>query len=104
MNTAVLSPVGQHLPKWRGARRMSQLDLALHADASARHLSFVETGRARGSRKMLLRLGEALDLPLREQNVLLAAGGFAPAYTESALDETAMRQVSRTLDLMLAKH
>ena len=104
MTTTSLSPVGRHLRKWRGARRMSQLDLALQADASARHLSFVETGRARASRDMLLRLGEALEMPLRDQNVLLAAAGFTPAYTESSLDETAMRQVSRALDLMLAKH
>jgi transcriptional regulator with XRE-family HTH domain len=83
---------------------MSQLDLALQADASARHLSFVETGRARASREMLLRLGQALNMPLRDQNVLLAAAGFAPAYSESWLDDAAMRQVSRALDLMLAKH
>lgn len=104
MTTTVLSPVGRHLRKWRGARRMSQLDLALQADASARHLSFVETGRARASREMLLRLGQALNMPLRDQNVLLAAAGFAPAYSESGLDDAAMRQVSRALDLMLAKH
>src|ERR1700682_6423980 len=70
--------VGPLLRHWRAARRVSQLDLALDADVSSRHLSFVETGRAQPSREMVLRLAEALAVPLRERNSLLLAAGYAP--------------------------
>lgn len=72
--------IGEHLREWRQRRHLSQLDLAVDAEISARHLSFVETGRAAPSRDMVLRLAERLDVPLRERNVLLVAAGFAPAF------------------------
>ena len=68
--------------EWRRRRRMSQLDLACEADVSARHLSFVETGRSLPSREMVLRLARRLDVPLRERNALLVAAGYAPVYDE----------------------
>lgn len=102
--SASVSPVGKLLKHWRGARRMSQLDLALKAGISARHLSFVETGRAQPSRDMLLTLAEALDIPLRERNTILDAAGYAQFYRDTALDEPAMVQVRKALDLMLANH
>ncbi|WP_306356653.1 MULTISPECIES: helix-turn-helix domain-containing protein [unclassified Nocardia] len=77
------SPVGTLLREWRQRRRLSQLDLALAAGSSARHLSCIETGRARPSRAMVLTLCEALDVPLRERNTVLLAGGFAPEYREA---------------------
>jgi len=88
------TPIGQLLHDWRRQRRMSQLDLALEADLSARHLSFLETGRARPSRAMVLRLSEALNLPLRERNDLLNAAGFAPVYARKIAD-TAMEKATR---------
>ncbi len=83
--------VGEHLRQWRQRRHLSQLDLALDAEISARHLSFMETGRAAPSRDMLLRLAERLDVPLRERNVMLVAGGFAPAFPQRTLDDPAMK-------------
>jgi len=70
-------PVGELLREWRERRRLSQLDLAIQADISARHLSFVETGRSRPTAGMILRLTEHLEIPLRERNILLLAGGYA---------------------------
>src|SRR6201992_3182130 len=81
------TPVGQLLREWRERRRISQLDLSIQADISARHLSFVETGRSQPTSGMILRLSEQLDAPLRERNALLLAGGYAPAYPEHSLDE-----------------
>ena len=77
------SAVGELLREWRERRRLSQLDLALHAEISTRHLSFVETGRSAPSREMVLRLAEQLDVPLRERNALLLAAGYAPVYPEA---------------------
>src|SRR3954470_22197696 len=88
--TQELSPVGQHLREWRQRRRMSQLDLALEAEISARHLSFVETGRSTPSREMLLRLAAQLDVPLRERNLLLTAAGYAPVFSQRKLDDPAL--------------
>ena len=79
-------PIGELLRGWRERRRLSQLDLALQAEISTRHLSFVETGRSRPSREMVLRLAEQLELPLRERNQLLLTAGYAPVYPETALD------------------
>ena len=79
------SPFGGHLREWRRRRRLSQLDLALRAEVSARHLGFVETGRAGPSRALVLRLAEELEVPLRERNILLVAAGFAPQFGETAL-------------------
>jgi transcriptional regulator with XRE-family HTH domain len=81
--------IGDHLRTWRQRRRMSQLDLALEAEISARHLSFVETGRAAPSRDMVLHLAERLDVPLRDRNLMLVAAGFAPVFAERALDDPA---------------
>ena len=76
----VSRPVGDILREWRQRRRISQLDLALDADVSAKHVSFVETGRAQPSREMILRFAEHLQVPLRDRNVLLTAGGYAAMY------------------------
>ncbi len=83
---------------------MSQLDLALDAEISTRHLSFVETGRAQPSREMVLHLADQLDIPLRERNVILVAAGFAPVFRERALDDPAMAAARRAVDLILAGH
>ncbi|MDO3636168.1 helix-turn-helix domain-containing protein [Mycolicibacterium arseniciresistens] len=95
-------PFGTLLRSWRERRRLSQLDLAIQADVSARHVSFVETGRSAPSRAMVLRLADALDVPRREQNQLLTAAGLAPVYTERALDDPDMSAVragiTRVLD------
>ncbi|WP_245654500.1 helix-turn-helix transcriptional regulator [Streptomyces violens] len=96
--------VGTLLRDWRRRRRLSQLELALRADSSARHLSCVETGRARPSRAMVLRLADHLDVPLRERNSLLLAAGYAPAYRESGLEDDGLRSVRGALDMMLTSH
>jgi transcriptional regulator with XRE-family HTH domain len=80
-----VSPVGAQLRQWRERRRLSQLELSNQANVSTRHLSFVETGRAKPTSEMILRLTEHLDVPLRERNSLLLAGGFAPAYPSNDL-------------------
>jgi transcriptional regulator with XRE-family HTH domain len=95
------SPFGKLLREWRRLRRRSQLDLGLEAEVSARHLSFLETGRARPSREMVLLLSSMLDVPLRERNGLLQAAGFAPAYRETALSEPAMAEMVAALRLIL---
>lgn len=95
--------VGGLLRYWRKVRRVSQLDLALSADVSGRHLSFVETGKAQPSREMVLRLAEALQVPLRERNALLLAAGFAPLYRETGLDAPEMAQARRAVDFILAQ-
>jgi transcriptional regulator with XRE-family HTH domain len=82
--------VGPLLRSWREQRRVSQLELALRADSSARHISFIETGRAKPSEEMVLRLAEHLDVPVRERNALLLAAGYAPRYSETPLDDPAM--------------
>jgi transcriptional regulator with XRE-family HTH domain len=96
--------IGAHLREWRQRRHLSQLDLAGDAEISARHLSFVETGRAAPSRDMVLRLAERLDVPLRERNVLLVAAGFAPAFPQRALDDPALKQARQAIDLVLKAH
>ncbi len=95
------SPVGALLQYWRKARRLSQLDLATQADVSARHLCFVETGRAKPSREMVLVLAESLNVPLRERNALLLAAGFAPVFEETPLDAPTMATVRAALDAIL---
>ena len=97
-------PVGDLLREWRQRRRLSQLDLAIQADISARHLSFVETGRSRPTSTMILRLTEHLDVPLRDRNTLLLAGGYAPAYPEHPLDGPALAAVRTALRSVLAGH
>ncbi|MBN9561152.1 MAG: helix-turn-helix transcriptional regulator [Alphaproteobacteria bacterium] len=95
---------GTRLRWWRERRALSQLDLALEADTSQRHLSFLESGRAAPSREMVLRLGATLGLPLRQQNALLLAAGFAPAWRESQLDAPQLALVQSALDHMLKHH
>ena len=106
MTTAGLSPhlAGALLREWRERRRLSQLDLANLAGTSSRHLSFVETGRSRPSREMVLRLGEALDVPLADRNQMLLAAGHAPAYADARRDAAATRYLLEVLDLALAAH
>src|SRR3982074_18718 len=96
--------VGDHLREWRQRRHLSQLDLAGDAEISARHLSFVETGRAAPSRDMVLKLAEPLDVPLRERNVLLVAAGFAPAFPQRSLDDPALKSARQAIDLVLKAH
>jgi transcriptional regulator with XRE-family HTH domain len=87
--------------QWRQRRRLSQLDLALEADVSSRHVSFMETGRSSPSRTMVLRLAEVLDVPLRERNQLLLAAGLSPAYPERPLSDPDMAAVRNGLDTVL---
>src|SRR5512144_628815 len=90
------------LRHWRTRRGLSQLDLALAADVSARHVSFLETGRAQPSREMVLRLGATLNVPLRDQNVMLRAAGFPDAFAEPGLDQPA--GVLQAIERMLEHH
>jgi transcriptional regulator with XRE-family HTH domain len=92
------------LKYWRGRRGLSQLDLALGADVSSRHVSFLETGRAKPSREMVLRLGSALEVPLRDQNALLHAAGFAEIFEEPPLESGMSRAIQGALDHMLESH
>lgn len=99
-----MSTAGPLLREWRQRRRLSQLDLALEAEISARHLSFVETGRSIPSRDMVLHLAERLEIPLRERNALLIAAGYAPVYPERKLDDPALDAARKVVDLVLAGH
>ncbi len=92
------------LRRWRELRRMSQLDLALASGVSQRHVSFLEVGRARPSRSMILLLSDVLEVPLRDRNDWLAAGGFAPAFQTRALDDPEMAQVTTAIRMMLDNH
>src|SRR6195952_3190777 len=96
--------VGDHLREWRQRRHLSQLDLAGDAEISARHLSFVETGRSAPSREVVLRLAERLDVPLRERNVLLVAAGYAPAFSQRSLEDPALKSARQAIDLVLRAH
>lgn len=100
----VAAPLGNLLRTWRSRRHMTQLDLALQAGISARHLSFVETGRAQPSRDMLLRLAEQLNMPRRERNELFAAAGFAPVFPERALADPTMAAAHKAIDLIISGH
>ena len=100
---AGLPMFGELLRHWRLARRLSQLTLATEAEVSARHLSFLETGRTQPSREMVLRLAGVLEVPMREQNVLLTAAGYAPMYRETSLGAPELSQVRRALGFMLAQ-
>ncbi|MBU0739798.1 MAG: helix-turn-helix transcriptional regulator [Alphaproteobacteria bacterium] len=95
---------GGQLRNWRGKRRMSQLQLALVADVSARHIAFLETGRAKPSRHMVLRLGEALEVPRAERNLMLDAAGYRAAYARRPLDSAAMAPIRRAISHMIARH
>ncbi|WP_328552551.1 helix-turn-helix domain-containing protein [Streptomyces sp. NBC_00358] len=93
--------VGPLLRGWREERRVSQLELALRAGSSARHISFVETGRSRPSEEMVLRLAEHLDVPVRERNALLLAAGYAPHYPETSLDDPSMEALREGLERLI---
>ena len=95
------SGAGPLLRRWRESRHLSQLDLALEAEVSARHVSFLETGRAEPSRAMLLTLANVLDVPLRERNLLLLAAGYAPLYGETSMDDRRMTQVRAAVEVIL---
>jgi transcriptional regulator with XRE-family HTH domain len=95
---------GPLLREWRERRRLTQLELALEAGVSARHLSFVETGRSKPGREMLLRVLENLNLPFREQNRILLAAGHAPAFPERSLDDPELAPVREALDVILSGH
>ena len=96
--------LGAILRDWRAARGVSQLDLSLQSGLSARHLSFIETGRSQPSRQALLLIGEALEMPLRERNRLLEAGGYARVYRQTALEADEMRHVRGLLQFILDRH
>jgi transcriptional regulator with XRE-family HTH domain len=95
---------GDRLRAWRMRRRLSQLQLANEATVSARHLSFLETGRSRPSRELVLHLAEHLDVPLRDRNTLLVSAGYAPSFRETSLDAAPMTPVRHALDLLLRSH
>ncbi len=99
-----LPPVGAQLREWRQRRRLSQLDLAGHAEVSTRHLSFLETGRALPSREMVLRLADRLEVPLRERNRLLTAAGYAPLFREHTLADPEMRAPAQAVQRVLEAH
>jgi transcriptional regulator with XRE-family HTH domain len=101
VRAAAPAGIGRLLRQWRAQRGLSQLDLSGEAGISARHLSFVETGRAQPSREMVLLLSRALDVPLRDRNELLLAAGYAPVYQQTDLAAPALAQVRRALDFIL---
>jgi len=95
---------GPLLREWRQRRRISQLDLALQGNISSRHLSFLETGRSRPSREMVLHLAEQLEVPLRERNILLIAAGFASTFGERKLDDPALSVIRQAVELVIQGH
>src|SRR5215831_8709503 len=106
MSATTASPptVVEMLREWRQRRRLSQLELALEAGVSSRHLSFVETGRSRPSAEMVLHLAEELDVPLRDRNTLLLAAGYAPAFAQRELDAPELGPVREAIDQVLRGH
>lgn len=104
MTIATATAFGSLLRDWRQRRRLTQLDLGLAADVSARHLSFLETGRSRPSREMVLHLSEQLDVPLRGRNELMTAAGFAPAYSQHGIDDDELAEVRTSLHRILTGH
>jgi transcriptional regulator with XRE-family HTH domain len=99
-----VSPLGRQVRRWRAIRRMSQLDLAVAAGTTPRHLSFVETGRSRPRRDLILRIADALTVPLPERNTLLAAAGLPPVFPAHELGSRALEPVNRVLGQVLAGH
>jgi transcriptional regulator with XRE-family HTH domain len=99
-----INTFGELLRRWRMTRRVSQLELGLEAEVSARHISFIETGRAKPSRTMVAILSQVLDVPLRERNAMLTAAGYAPLYRETDLNAPQMAQVRQALELILKQH
>ena len=103
-SSAAVAGVGPLLRDWRLRRRLSQLDLALEAGVSARHVSFVETGRSRPSAEMVLQLADHLDVPLRERNQMLLAAGYAPRYGERDMEDPEMQPVRDAIQRVLDAH
>lgn len=101
---AVMTRFPTELRRWRSVRRLSQLELAVRAETTQRHVSFIEQGRSRPGRGLVVRLAEALELSLRERNELLMAAGFAPAFPESSLDDETLGPVRQALDIILEGH
>jgi len=102
--TTATPAVGDHIREWRRRRRLSQLELALDSEVSPRHLSFLETGRSRPSRDMVLRLAERLEVPLRDRNRMLVSAGHAPLFPERTLSDVALRAAREAIDLVLRGH
>ncbi|MEO1401846.1 MAG: helix-turn-helix transcriptional regulator [Cyanobacteria bacterium J06635_1] len=103
MTTLLSDTFSELLKYWRKQRNLSQLTLSLNSDVSQRHISFLESGRAKPSREMVLQLATVLDIPFREQNKLLTAAGFAPVFTESDLSAPELAPIRKALDFMLAQ-
>jgi transcriptional regulator with XRE-family HTH domain len=103
-STAELTAFGALLRQWRGRRRVSQFDLSIHTGVSARHLSRIETGRAEPSRQMVLRLAEALDVPMRDHNALLVAAGYAPAWAETDYWDERLAAARQAVGMILEHH
>ncbi|GFE81447.1 transcriptional regulator [Steroidobacter agaridevorans] len=104
MNATALRPIGDLLREWRQRRRLSQLDFSVEAEISSKHLSFLETGRSRPSREMLLKLAELLEVPLRERNTLLISAGFAPMFSERKLDDPSLQAAREAMEIVLKGH
>lgn len=104
LTSSETSMIGDILREWRDIRGFSQLDLAMEADVSSRHLSFLESGRSQPTRDMVLRLAETLGMPLRDRNGLLMAAGFAPHYGARGFDSSELGEVRATLRMMLKTH
>ena len=104
MRAVPLSPFGERLRAWRKRRGLSQMDLAIAADTTPRHISFIETGRSRPRRPLVLRLIEALQLALRDGNELLLAAGLSPFYSEHSLDDQALQPVRNIIERVLDNH
>ncbi len=104
LNAPTARIAGEHIRGWRQRRRLSQLNFALDAEISQKHLSFIESGRATPSRDMVLRLSEHLKVPLRERNAMLLAAGYAPVFAERSLDDPALQAARAAIDLVLKGH
>jgi len=104
MNTHQQPAIGHLIRDWRQLRRLSQLDLALEADISQKHLSFIESGRSAPSRDMVLLLAEHLGVPLRERNALLMSAGFAPIYRQRSLEDPGLQAARSAIDMLLKGH
>ncbi|MGO4738008.1 helix-turn-helix domain-containing protein [Bosea sp. 2KB_26] len=104
MNKHHQPTVGHLIRDWRQLRRLSQLDLAVEAEISQKHLSFIESGRSAPSRDMVLHLAEYLAVPLRERNALLLAAGYAPVYLERSLEDPSLQAAKSAIDLVLKGH
>jgi transcriptional regulator with XRE-family HTH domain len=104
MDRQQIRPLGEQIKHWRQQRRLSQMELALDAEISTRHLSFIETGRAQPSREMVLLLAEQLEVPLRERNAMLLGAGYAPVYSERPLDDPQLAPARRAVELVLKGH